>query len=103
MSCNIVLRAGDRKAVLDAYRRDPDPAVRLRAHIVLLLADGYPRATIAAVLFTSPSTIARWRARYQAGGPDALLGCRPGRRTRCGWYWVGLAVRWVTEQTPRAF
>jgi hypothetical protein len=33
----------------DHYRAEPDPQVRLRAHIVLLLADGYPWATVAAV------------------------------------------------------
>jgi transposase len=103
MSCSIALGTDDRKALLDTYRRDPDPAVRLRAHIVLLLAEGYPWATIAAVLFTSASTIARWQARYRAGGPEALLGRRPGGRPRFAAFWIAVAVRWVTTQTPRAF
>jgi transposase len=103
MSCSIVLSAEARNALLDAYRRDPDPAVRFRAHIVLLLAAGYPWATITAVLFTSPSTIARWQARYREGGPDALLGRRPGCRPRFAADWIAVAVRWVTAQTPRAF
>ncbi|MCI0355324.1 MAG: IS630 family transposase [Acidobacteria bacterium] len=103
MSCSIVLGANDCNALLDTYRRDPDPAVRLRAHIVLLLAHGYPWATIAAVLFTSTSTIARWQTRYQEGGWEALLGRRPGCRPRYAPYWVDVVVHWITEQTPRTF
>lgn len=104
MSCSIALPSRDRKALLDLYRRDPDPAVRLRAHILLLLAQGYPWAGIAAVLFTSTSTIARWQSRYQQGGVSAVFGRRPGRR-RPFWtgFWIQVVVGWVTEQTPQAF
>ena len=57
---SIVLRSGERKRLLELYRREPDPQVRLRAHIVLLLAEGYAWSLIAAVLFCSTATIARW-------------------------------------------
>jgi transposase len=103
MPCSISLGPGDRNALLAAYRRHADPAVRLRAHIILLLAEGYPWAAIAVVLFTSTSTIARWQARYRRGGLEALLGRRPGRRPRLGAFWAGVVVRWVAEQTPRSF
>src|SRR5262245_7681562 len=103
MSRSIALGADDRNALLDTYRRDLDPAVRLRAHIVLLLADGYPWTTIAAVLFTSASTISRWQRHYRHGGLEALRGRRPGRRPRAAAFWIAVTVRWVTEQTPRAF
>jgi transposase len=103
MSCSIALAAEDRNALLDTYRRHTDPAVRLRAHIVLLLAQGYCWLAIAAVLFTSPSTIARWQSRYQHGGLEALLGYRPGPRPTLAWRWLQVVVGWVLEQTPRAF
>jgi putative transposase len=103
MSGSIVLRPEERNALLDTYRRHPDPAVGHRAHVVLLLADGYSWAVIAAVLFTSASTITRWQRRYQEGGLEALAGQAPGRRPRLSWHWVGVVVRWVTAGSPRAF
>jgi transposase len=103
MYFNISLSPSQRNALLDLYRRAPDPEVGHRAHIVLLLADGYAWTTIIAVLFTSSSTIARWRQRYLEGGIDALLGHRPGRRpVPCG-LWLGVLVRWVTTWSPRTF
>jgi hypothetical protein len=56
MHATIALSADERKALLDLYRHPCDPAVGRRAHILLLLGEGYPWDTIAAVLFTSAST-----------------------------------------------
>jgi transposase len=39
----------------------------------LLLAQGYAWAAVAAVLFTAPDTIARWKRRYEEGGVAAVL------------------------------
>jgi hypothetical protein len=58
---SILLPPADRQDLLGHYRRASDPKVRLRAHILLLLADGYPWATFGAVLFCSLSTISRWK------------------------------------------
>ena len=41
MTCSVTLDARQRQALLDRYRKDPDPEVRFRAHILLLLADGH--------------------------------------------------------------
>src|SRR5262245_62136737 len=103
MNSTIVLAADERKALLDLYRRGTDPEVARRAHMVLLLADGFPWAVITAVLFTSTSTIAAGQQRYQAGGLEALAGRPPGRRPRFSWHWAGVVVRWVTEHSPRDF
>ena len=54
---SIRLSADERNTLLHHLRRDPDPQVRLRAHILLLLALGYSWATVTTVLFTSPDTI----------------------------------------------
>ena len=47
----IRLTADERKSLLDYFRHDPDPQVRQRAHLILLLGEGYSWALIAAVLF----------------------------------------------------
>lgn len=63
-----------RRALLDRYRKDPDPDVRFRAHILLLLADGHSWATVASLLFCSSRTIDRWVKRFQAEGLEGLAG-----------------------------
>jgi putative transposase len=100
---SIRLRGDDRNALLDHYRRDPDPQVRLRAHLLLLLAEGYPWATIAAVLFTSPDTIARWRKRFERGGVEEVLGRPRGRRRSAAWAWAAVVVVWVLARRPGEF
>jgi transposase len=102
MDGSIVLRGSQRKRLLQVYRTEPDPQVRLRAHIVLLLADGLAWATVAAVLFCSTATIGRWRGRFAAGGVDALLERRRGRRSALVG-WAVLVVTWVRTLTPRDF
>jgi putative transposase len=100
---SISLTADDRNALLGHYRSDPDPRVRLRAHILLLLADGYPWALIAAVLFTSPDTIARWSRRFRHGGVDEILGQPCGRKRSAAWAWVAVVVAWVLTRRPSEF
>jgi len=100
LTTSITLSAADRNALLDCYRRDPDPRRRTRAHIALLLADGRPWALIAALLFTSSSTIDRCRRDLARGGAAALLGRRPARPARV---WVALVVGWVLTRAPADF
>jgi transposase len=100
---SVRLAADDRNALLGTYRRDPDPQVRLRAHILLLLADGHAWATIGAVLYTSPATIARWKRRFDRGGVHELFGRSRGR-PRCGVHvWASLVVGWVLTLSPTNF
>jgi transposase len=103
MNFTITLSAQERKTLLDLYRHATDRAIGRRAHILLLLADGYTWATIAAVLFVSTSTIARWQQRFRDAGLDCLAGQRPG--PRAGWWnsCAVLVVRWVRESTPRSW
>src|SRR5262245_56633038 len=103
MSCTIALRADERQTLLDLYRHSTDPQLTHRAHIPLLLDAGLPWEAIAAVLFTSPSTIARWQQRFGEGGLDALAGQRLGRHPWFSWHWAGVVARWVTVHSPRDF
>jgi putative transposase len=100
---SIALTAQDRNALLGHYRRHPDPQVRQRAHLLLLLDQGYTWATIAAVLFTSPDTIARWKRRFEAGGVGEVLGRPRGRRRSAAWSWAATVVLWVLTRRPDEF
>src|SRR5262245_6640666 len=100
---SIRLTGDQRNTLLDYYRADPDPQVRLRAHILLLLAQGHAWATIAAVLFTSPATIARWKRRFEAGGVDEVVGRARGRRRSAAWAWAAAVVAWVLTWRPADF
>ena len=103
MKASIAPLVRQRKALLHLYRHHADPEVRRRAHILLLLADGYTWQTVAAVLYTSASTIARWQERFHDGGLSALAGRPPGRRHLFWGYWAGVVARWLTGHTPRDF
>ncbi len=97
------LTPADRRDLLDHVRRSAEPDVRLRSHILLLLADGHPWATIAAVLFCSTSTISRWQRRFATDGADAVFG-RPRRRGTSGTrLWAALVVQWVLTLSPTHF
>lgn len=101
MDGSIQLSARERKVLLQEVRRGSDPERRLRAHIVLLLGEDWSWNVIVAVLFTSTSTINRWRKRYLAGGVQAVLeSARPRRRWH---WWISLVIHWVTLQSPRDF
>jgi transposase len=102
MSASISLSRRDRKALLSLYRTAADPQLRLRAHVLLLLDAGYSWALIAAVLFTSTSTINRWRARYLEGGLGAVQGPRRRASALSAW-WAALVIRWVTLRAPTDF
>jgi len=101
MPASITLTAAERNTLLRHYRRAPVPDWRLRAHVLLLLADGWPWATITALLYTSSSTVARWQRRFRRGRLAAVFAAGQPRRTACGW--AAVVVRWVLELAPADF
>jgi putative transposase len=100
---SIRLTADQRKELLEQYRHAPDPRVCRRAHILLLLADGHPWASIAAVLYTSPDTIARWKRRFESGGAAGILGRPLGRKRSAAWAWAAVVAVWVLARRPAEF
>ncbi|HMB08188.1 MAG TPA: helix-turn-helix domain-containing protein, partial [Isosphaeraceae bacterium] len=76
------LTAKQRDELLHIDRKDPDPELRFRAPILLLLAAGYAWDTIEAMLFCSSRTVDRWLKRYQAEGVEGLTGKKRGRPFR---------------------
>jgi transposase len=104
MDGSIHLRRAERKTLLLVVKTGTTHEQRLRAHLLLLLADGLPWTTIAAVLFTSSSTISRWRQRFAHGGLSAVIETPARRRpSHFASFWIALVFRWVTTQTPRDF
>ena len=103
MDGSIHLKPSERKTLLEHYRKSTDHAVRLRAHILLLLADGHPWSQIVLTLYTSTSTIRRWKDRFRRNGLEGVLELRRGRPGVFLYLWAAMAVRWVTEKTPRDF
>jgi transposase len=103
MMRSIDLSTDQRTALLDRYRHDPDPNVRFRSHILLLLDDGHPWVTVASLLFCSSRTIDRWVKRFHAEGVQGVAGHKPGRPFRLAADWVRVVVEWVTTKTPRDF
>jgi putative transposase len=104
MNASISLTRTERNTLLDCYRCPfHKPELRLRAHIVLLLADGYAWATIATVLYCSTRTINRWKDRFLEGRVDALFDRRRRREPQFAACWATVVVQWITTRTPRLF
>jgi putative transposase len=103
MKHSIDLSPEQRAALLHRYRKDHDPEVRFRSHILLLLDDGVRWATVCSLLFCSSRTIDRWVKRFPAEGVEGVAGHKPGRPFRFAAGWVAIAVEWVTKHSPRDF
>jgi putative transposase len=106
MDGSIVLGCGQRKRLLEIYRgkeANVPAEARLRAHVILLLADGHPWSLIAAVLFCSTATIARWKQRFEGEGVEGLLAENRGRTATLLVGWAVVLVSWVKTLTPRDF
>jgi putative transposase len=97
------LTTTQRDELLRTYRKDPDPELRFRAHIILLLGEGYAWDAIEAMLFCSSRTVDRWLKRFQAEGTAGLIGKKRGRPFRLGLGWVAALVAWVTTKAPSDF
>lgn len=103
MANSICMTFAQRQALMEQYRKGVDPRVRLRAHIILLLAQGYSWAVITGVLFCSTRTIARWKTRMEIEGIGAILGptIPPGLGPSV--WWREAVADWVTTWSPRDF
>lgn len=99
----IRMTPAQRQALLEQYRKGVNPRVRLRAHLLLLLAEGYSWAVIAGVLFCSTRTIARWKTRVETEGVGAILGPSLPPAVGLGGWWSQVVAAWVTEWSPRDF
>src|ERR1043166_8757693 len=102
MDGSIRLAPKERKIVLEYYRKASDPAIRLRAHILLLLAEDYSWREIAGALFTSTRTVDRWKRRFEQKGIDAVIGQPRGRPVVFLVWWMTMVVRWQVTRACEA-
>jgi transposase len=100
---SVTLDARQRQALLDRYRKDPDPEARFRAHLLLLLADGHTWETVATMLYCSSRTIDRWVKRFHEEGVAGVAGHKPGRRFRFDPACLAVVIHWVTQKRPTDF
>jgi putative transposase len=103
MSTTLRLKSERRDERLRISRKDPNPDVRFRAHILLLLDQGRSWTDIQAILACSSRTIDRWLKRFQQEGIEARAGRKRGRPVRFGLGWVAVVAAWVIRHTPRDF
>lgn len=109
MRDSISLSPEQRKSLVKEFRRQKDPRIRLRLHILLLLADGHSWSLVASVLFCSTATIARSKSRYEKEGLEGLLAKRQEHPRLSRWPWLSLeglkqrVVDWVLSCSPRDF
>lgn len=103
MDGSIALRPAERNTLLCIYRKGTDPDLRLRAHILLLLAAGHTWLSISVMLLCSTATISRWKRRFQHGGLEAVLQQRRGRAAVLWCGWAQTIVDMVMRLTPLAF
>ncbi len=101
MESQLRITAYARQAWLAQYRKGANTRVRLRAHMLLLLAEGYSWTVIAGVLFCSSRTIARWKSRVELEGITAILRPAPPPGSCLGSWWSAVVVRWVLEWRPQ--
>jgi putative transposase len=103
MDFSITLHGDARKTLLAYYRAHPDPSIRLRSHIILLLADGHSWSLLTTVLFCSTATIARWKKRFEQDRVAGLLGVPSGSAVSWAACWRAVVVDWVLNKRPRDF
>lgn len=103
MDGKLVLHGRQREVLLSIYRSDPDPEVRKRAHILLLLADGRTWAEVAAIFYCSSATLARWKNRFEQMGVSGVRDDRRGRTAHWTTQLTLLVVHWIVSCCPRDF
>jgi len=77
MEGSIRLSANDRKTLIKVYRGSGPANVARRAHVLLLLAEGWSYRQIMSGLFASSELVASVRSRFERGGVAAVLGTEP--------------------------
>jgi putative transposase len=100
MDGSISLSAEERKALLNLFRCGTDVRASRRAHIILLLADGFAYRDIHAIAYASFDFIAEAVRRFRSGSVDALAE-HPERPEEPAW--IEDVLGWILEKTPEDF
>jgi len=100
MDGSIAVSPAQRKALLELYRRGKDRAAARRAHIVLLLGDGWNFRQVQEITYASADLVADATRRFRQDGVEGL-----GREELAQPLpaWLHRVVGWLTEKTPQDF
>ena len=101
MDASIRLSEEQRKELLTAYRYGKDARVSRRAHIVLLLAEGWTHREVRAITFASFDLIQDCVRGFQEGGIATALGTEDAQPNLPGW--LRKVARWLTKRSPQDF
>jgi transposase len=102
MDGSIQLSAEQRKVLLTAYRYGKDVRAARRAHIVLLVAEGWSYREVRAITFASFDLIRNCIADFQQGGSAAVLREDHGGEVVVP-RWLLAVERWVRTRLPQDF
>ena len=102
MDGSIELSADQRKVLLAVYRWGKDVRAARRAHIVLLVAEGWSYREVRAITFASFNLIRDCVLRFQQGGTAAVLR-EDQERDATVPRWLLTVQRWLQSRTPQDF
>lgn len=102
MEGSIRLSAEVRKRLLRAYRAG-DARIARRAHVMLLLADGWTWEGIRCALFCSNDLISRTLKQYHAAGVAGVLNASAENTQESIPTWLVKLARWISQSTPQDF
>ena len=102
MDGSIELSADQRKVLLAAYRWGKDVRAARRAHIVLLLAEGWSYREVRAITFASFDLIRDCVLSFQQGGSAAVLRDDQEQKSIVP-RWLLAVQRWLQTRTPQDF
>jgi putative transposase len=101
MEGSIRLSAEQRKGLLKVYRGSEDAKAARKAHIVLLLADGWSYREVRVVAYASHDLIAQCVRRFEAGGVEALV-CN-AQTEEVTPSWLATVTGWLLGKQPEDF
>jgi putative transposase len=101
MDGSIELSAAERKVLLSAYRFGNDARVARRAHIVLLLAEGWSHREVRAITFASFDLISECARAFRQGGSAAVV--QPTEEPLVLLRWLLIVHCWLQQTTPQDF
>jgi transposase len=100
MDGSISLSPAQRKTLLTLYRRGKDRTAARRAHIVLLLSDGWTFRQVQHITYASADLVSASARRFRQGGAEALSRPEPAPELPD---WLRQVAGWLTEKTPQDF
>ena len=102
MDGSICLSFEQRKNLLKAYRSGNNARAARRAHIVLLLAEGWSYREVRGIAFCSYDLIVECAARFREKGSAGVLNLRDALQQTVP-RWLTQVAHWLASHTPQDF